>query len=240
VNAELTKIAVNTFVTTKISYANMLADICDRLPGADADVVTRAVGADSRIGVKYLKGAIGYGGPCFPRDNIAFSALARSLGARTELADATDAMNRYQIERVLGAIDARATDAGTVGVLGLSYKPDTAVIEESQGVALVERLLDLGRRVIVFDPLAIPAARAAFRRPVEAAASAADCVQHSSLVVIMTPWPEFGRIPMSAYRRQGTRLSVLDCWRMTPESVRDVADVVYLGQGAVVGAAVRG
>ncbi len=72
VNAELTKISVNTFVTTKISYANMLADICDRLPGADVDVVTNAVGMDSRIGRKYLKGALGYGGPCFPRDNVAF------------------------------------------------------------------------------------------------------------------------------------------------------------------------
>src|SRR5262245_10730941 len=72
VNAEITKLSVNTFVTTKISYANMLADICDRLPGADVDVVTNAVGLDSRIGRKYLKGALGYGGPCFPRDNIAF------------------------------------------------------------------------------------------------------------------------------------------------------------------------
>ncbi len=238
VNAELTKIAVNTFVTTKISYANMLADICDRLPEADVDVVTRAVGADSRIGVKYLKGATGYGGPCFPRDNVAFSALARGLGARTELAEATDSINRYQIERVLGAIDARGVESGPIGVLGLSYKPDTAVVEESHGVALVQRLLDLGRRVIVFDPLAIGAALTVLRRPVEAASSAAECVQRSSLVVVMTPWPDFGRIPVDAYRRQGSRLPVLDCWRMTPESIREVADVVYLGQGAVVGAAV--
>ena len=82
VNAELTKLAINTFVTTKISYANMLADICERLVGADVDVVTRAVGSDSRIGARYMKGAIGYGGPCFPRDNVALSALARSLGAQ--------------------------------------------------------------------------------------------------------------------------------------------------------------
>jgi UDPglucose 6-dehydrogenase len=238
VNAELTKIAVNTFVTTKISYANMLADICDRLPEADVDVVTRAVGADSRIGVKYLKGATGYGGPCFPRDNVAFSALARGLGARSELAEATDAMNRYQIERVLGAIDARVINTGPIGILGLSYKPDTAVVEESQGVTLAARLLDLGRRVIVFDPLAIPAALAVLRHPVEVAASAADCVERSSLVVVMTPWPEFSQVPVEAYRRQGERLPVLDCWRMTPPSAREVADVVYLGQGAIVSATV--
>lgn len=235
VNAELTKISVNTFVTTKISYANMLADICDRLPGADVEVVTRAVGTDTRIGSKYLRGATGYGGPCFPRDNVAFSALARAIGARAELADATDVVNRYQVERVLGAVDARWTDDGPIGVLGLSYKPDTAVVEESQGLALVERLLDLGRRVVAYDPQAIPSAQKALRRPFEAAASAAECVQRSSLVVVMTPWPEFGRIAIEVYRRQAPRLTVIDCWRMTPEAISTVADVVYLGQGAATG-----
>ena len=81
VNAELTKIAVNTYVTMKISYANTLADICERLPGADVEVVTDALGLDTRIGRKYLRGAIAYGGPCFPRDNKAFAVLARDLGA---------------------------------------------------------------------------------------------------------------------------------------------------------------
>ena len=240
VNAELTKIAVNTFVTTKISYANMLADICDRLPGADVEVVTKAVGADSRIGTKYLRGATGYGGPCFPRDNVAFSALARALGTRAVLAEATDTVNRHQVERVLGAVEARLLDAGPVGVLGLSYKPDTAVVEESQGVALVQRLREVGRRVIVYDPVAIPAAQQALRWPVEAASSAHDCVRRSSLVVVMTPWADFGQIPIEAYRRQGPRLTVIDCWRMTPESVAAVADVVYLGQGAALGASVVG
>src|SRR5476649_1255613 len=98
VSAELTKISVNTFVTTKISYANMLADICDRLPGADVDIVSAAVGSDSRIGRKYLRGAVGYGGPCFPRDNIAFGVLAERIGARPDIARATDAINKYQIE----------------------------------------------------------------------------------------------------------------------------------------------
>ena len=232
VNAELTKIAVNTFVTTKISYANMLADVCDRLPGANVDMVTQAVGADSRIGTKYLKGAIGYGGPCFPRDNTAFGVLARSLGARAELAEATDVLNRYQVERVLGAVDARLSDTGAVGVLGLSYKPDTAVVEESQGVALVERLLDRGRRVIAYDPKALPAARMMLRRPFEAAMSAAECVRAASLVVVMTPWPEFGDIPMEAFSRSSSRMTVIDCWRMIPTGVGTVADVVYLGHGA--------
>ena len=92
VNAELTKLSVNTFVTTKISYANMLAEVCETLPTADVDVVTQAIGCDTRIGKKYLRGAMGYGGPCFPRDNVAFSALARTNGAPALLAEATDAL----------------------------------------------------------------------------------------------------------------------------------------------------
>jgi len=231
VNAELTKISVNTFVTTKISYANMLADICDRLPDADVDVVTQAVGTDSRIGKKYLRGAIGYGGPCFPRDNVAFGALARSLGARAELAEATDALNRYQVERVLGAVEARLTGSGPVGVLGLAYKPDTSVVEESQGLALVGRLLDLGRHVVAYDPMALTLARMVLRRPFETVATAADCVRTASLVVVMTPWPEFRDIPEDAFHRTGARMTVIDCWRVIPKSVARFADVVYLGQG---------
>ena len=75
-NAELTKISVNTYVTTKITFANMLAEMCEKLPGGNVDVVTNALGLDSRIGRKYLTGSIGYGGPCFPRDNVALSFMA--------------------------------------------------------------------------------------------------------------------------------------------------------------------
>src|SRR2546430_719705 len=81
INAEITKLAVNTYITTKISYANMLARLCEKLPEADVSVVTYALGLDSRIGSKYLKGAVSYGGPCFPRDNRAFAALAARGGA---------------------------------------------------------------------------------------------------------------------------------------------------------------
>ena len=81
-NAEIAKLALNTYVTTRITYANMLAEICERLPGADVDVVTSAIGLDSRVGTRCLKGATAYGGPCFPRDNLAFAKLARMIGAR--------------------------------------------------------------------------------------------------------------------------------------------------------------
>jgi len=235
VNAELTKIAVNTYVTTKISYANMLADICDRLPGADVDVVTQAVGSDSRVGGRYLRGAIGYGGPCFPRDNIAFASLARSLGARAELAEATDTVNQYQVERVLGAVQARLPDGGTVGILGLAYKPDTSVVEQSQGLMLAARLIEEGHHVVAFDPKALDTAQAAMARPFTSASSAEECVRRASLVVVMTSWPEFRAIPAETFVRS-PRLTVIDCWRLlSQEEISPVADLVHLGRGATDG-----
>jgi len=233
VNAELTKIAVNTYVTTKISYANMLADICDRLPGADVDVVTQAIGCDSRIGAKYLRGAIGYGGPCFPRDNVAFTVLARSIGARAELAEATDTLNEYQVTRVLEAVRAHDPGSGPIGILGLAYKPDTSVIECSQGLAVVRHLLDAGREVIAFDPKALASAHAALGRGFTAAVSAEECIRAASLVVLMTAWPEFRAVPPEAFDRS-PRLTVIDCWRvLSRQEISAFADVVYLGRGAL-------
>jgi UDPglucose 6-dehydrogenase len=138
----------------------MLADICDHLPGADVDVVTGALAMDSRIGGKYLKGALGYGGPCFPRDNVALSQLARTVGARADVAEATDRLNSYQIDRLAAAVRSFIAPNKRVAVLGLSYKSDTAVIEQSQGLALAMRLADEGYEVVVYDPAALPAALA--------------------------------------------------------------------------------
>jgi UDPglucose 6-dehydrogenase len=214
VNAEITKIALNTYVTTKITYANMLSGICERLPGGDVDVVTRTLGLDSRIGRKYLQGGIGYGGPCFPRDNVAFALLAKRAGARADIAEATDRLNRHQIDRLFAAATARLPAGAAVGVLGLSYKPDTAVIDESQGVALVKRLAEAGYRVTAYDPQALPNTRAALGECFVAAESAEACVRAADRVVVTTAWPEFREIPASAFARANARIEVVDCWRI--------------------------
>lgn len=98
--AELTKIAVNTFVTMKITFANMPADLCERIPGGDIGIVTNALGSDSRIRHKYLKGALGYGETCFPRENIALRFIARALASQAELAEITDHINRTLPEKI--------------------------------------------------------------------------------------------------------------------------------------------
>lgn len=237
VNAELTKISVNTYVTTKISYANMLAELCDKLPGADVDVVATAVGSDTRVGSKYIKGAIGYGGPCFPRDNKAFAALGRKLGARCDIAEATDAINDHQIQRLVGAVQAHAAAGSGVAVLGLSYKPDTQVIEESQGIALAEQLSQEGYLVTVFDPLAMAAAETVLGDRVIFASKLEDALRTVATVVVTTPWPQFKSLPFGADRAEGVK-AVVDPWRVVePASLPRGAALVRLGFGTERGEA---
>jgi UDPglucose 6-dehydrogenase len=230
VNAELTKIAVNTYVTMKISYANTLAELCERLPGADVEAVTDALGLDSRIGPKYLRGAIAYGGPCFPRDNKAFGVLARDLGAEPLLADATHSVNAGQNHRLARVVRSRLKAGDAVGILGLAYKPDTGVIDESPGVALARLLGDAGYEVHVYDPVAMDAALHALGGLVHGSASVAELLAQSDLTVIATPWPEFAELPIDAIKREG-RPVVIDCWRMLPdEGYGDAIEIVRLGR----------
>jgi UDPglucose 6-dehydrogenase len=233
VNAELTKLSVNTFVTTKISYANMLAQVCETLPGADVDVVTSAIGCDSRIGKKYLKGALGYGGPCFPRDNVAFSALARANGVPALLAEATDQMNRRQVPRLAELILSRLPEGGTVGILGLSYKPDTEVIEESQGLALAKHLVTAGVKVVVFDPAAMQNARAVLPPQTIFARTTSECAGLADVLVIATPWSEFRNLKPQDLKRSGGQTTIVDCWRTLPSAGWETAPI-RLGAGSTL------
>ncbi|MBN2084358.1 MAG: UDP-glucose/GDP-mannose dehydrogenase family protein [Anaerolineales bacterium] len=227
VNAELSKLAVNTFVTTKITYANMLAQICERLPGGDVDKVTAAIGHDTRIGEKYLKGAIGYGGPCFPRDNLAMGALARSLEAQAALAETTDRQNRAEVIRLADLVNQHAKPGAKVGILGLSYKPDTEVIDESQGILLARQLLDGGRDLLVYDPMAMDAARVVLGEGPQYCGSAEECIRQSDVVVIAVPWKEFFLVPENAFAAR--RIVLIDAWRMAPAGWRSKTRYVPVG-----------
>jgi UDPglucose 6-dehydrogenase len=217
VNAELAKLAVNTFVTAKISFANMLAHLCERLPGGDVDAVTNAVGVDRRIGRAYLTGGLGYGGPCFPRDNAALSSVARRVGVSSALPDAVDAMNRGEVDHLVAAVRAELAPGGCVGILGLSYKPDTEVVDCSPGVELAQRLARDGVRVVVHDPAALGPARRVLGDAVFYAASMQECAARADVLVIATPWPEFARLRAEDFPRptgRPDRVVILDCWRM--------------------------
>jgi UDPglucose 6-dehydrogenase len=229
-NAEITKLAVNTYITTKISYANMIARLCEKLPGADANVVTNALGLDSRIGPRYLKGAVSYGGPCFPRDNRALAALAARVGASSGLAEATDLFNRAQIKSLAEVVKRYQSDDGTIGILGLTYKPDTDVVEESFGLLLAQELAATGNSVIVYDPGADMARALGQSAEIEQARSAEDCISRADVVVLATPWQEFRELPTERWVRASHPRAVIDCWGALG-NLRAVAGVRYVRLG---------
>jgi len=150
VNAEIAKLSLNCYVTMKISYANTLGAICEQFPGGDVDTVTAAIGNDSRIGWKYLKAGVGWGGPCFPRDNRALRAAVKGQYMLLPLPHASVLENDYAYKHISDTVRRWLTPDMTLGVLGLAYKPGTSVTEESQGMALYD---DYINQAIAYDPL---------------------------------------------------------------------------------------
>ena len=233
-NAELTKLALNVFVATKISYANVLARICEQMPGGNVDVVTAAMQMDSRVGRGALRGAIAYGGPFFSRDNQAFASLMRRLGVAPDLLEEMGRFNRGQVPWLADFVHERLIDGGTVGVLGLAYKPDTDMITASPSLYLCRRLAEQGVPVLAHDPVAMKAARKALPPAVAFADSAESCIDRSDLVVLATPWRVYIALPAAAWAREGTPRTVVDCWRSVPH-LTDQLGVRYVPLGASPG-----
>jgi UDPglucose 6-dehydrogenase len=229
INAEITKLAVNTYITTKISYANMLARLCEKLPDADVNVVTDALGLDTRIGAKYLKGAVSYGGPCFPRDNRALAALAARVGASSGLAEATDRFNRAQIKSVAEIVKSHHRGNEPIAILGITYKPNTDVVEEAFGLLLAQELSAAGLPVLAYDPSLETARVQATLQHVRFAKSSEACIAASGVVVLATPWQQFRELAKEKWLHR----TVIDCWRFLPhlENV-DGIRYVRLGSGA--------
>lgn len=231
-NAEVAKLSLNSYVTMKISFANMLADVCERIPGGNVDVVTNALGKDSRIGEKYLKGALGYGGPCFPRDNKALSFLAKELGVSVPLAEVVDLYNRELAQNTAAKIQCFLQSEMTIAVLGLAYKPLSNVIEESQGIALARCLSSRVRKVVVFDPLANENAAAVFSGVnIEVSESLPQCLACAQVVIIATPDPVFKGLKAADILGDKDHVVVLDCWRILAHELRGNDRIRYLSLG---------
>jgi UDPglucose 6-dehydrogenase len=230
VNAELSKIGVNTYVTMKITYANMLARICEKMPGADVHVVTHAVGQDTRIGTKYMKGAVAFGGPCFPRDNVAFAKAAEAVGATAPLAEITHEFNLAQTSLLAETVAEHVEAGQTVTVLGLAYKPDTPVVEESASLYLIRELVRQGYIVVAYDPMAIDNARQKLEDiRVEYADTLDKAVGASDLIIIATPWEEFKQLG-SAKLTDGVK--IIDGWNVLDEATFEPdAQLIRLGVG---------
>jgi len=205
INAELAKIAINCFLTTKISFANTLGQLCEILPNADANTVTSILGLDHRISPGFLKAGLGYGGPCFPRDNKAFSFLAKQLDCQSWLAEATDKVNALQVHRVVEKVKSMLESKGTVVVLGLSYKPNTEIVEASQSLEIAKNLSHLGYEVKVYDPQAMNEAKPILGDSVVYCNSLQQCVENADLCIIATPWKEFEHLEVG--------VPVINCWK---------------------------
>jgi len=150
-SAEICKIAINCFITTKISYCNMVGDIADRTPGAEKNEILQAVGADSRIGTKCLRPGYGFGGPCFPRDNRALGGYAKSIGIDPKIPIATDEYNDYHTQIMIKSKLAEGKDEYTFS--DVAYKPQCPVpiIEESQKLAVAAGIAKAGKKVTIED-----------------------------------------------------------------------------------------
>jgi len=230
-NAELAKIAVNSFVTMKISFANLMAELCEKLPGGDVDVVSDALGMDRRIGRKYLTGGLGFGGPCFPRDNVALEFMGRMLGLDARLLRANHEYNRELAPRISKKILTLLPAGSTVAVLGLAYKPHTPVVEESPGVAICRALADGGFRVIGHDPLAVGEAGGILRYHAVLTSDLSEALESADAVVVTTPDPAYLQIQPSELPRRDKPLMILDPWRCLPPTLREHPQVRYIPLG---------
>ncbi len=212
VEAEIAKIASNTHETMRVSFANMLLSICAEVPGANVDRITEAL--SHRMGKRFFKGALPYGGPCWPRDNQALSAFMDMIGAPSALPRTVDTANADHGRYVLRKILALAPPGAKVGIIGLAYKPGTQHIDCSYSIDLVRWLRSEHRSVNVWDPEAMDLSRQELGSAATFCKSAEECLSSSDVVVVALPLAALRTIDWS----KGKSATVLDCWRALPSA----------------------
>jgi UDPglucose 6-dehydrogenase len=209
ISAELTKISVNSYITMKISFTNQLRMIAEQFPKADINMMLEAIGTDTRIGHKYLRSGLSFGGPCFPRDNRLVAYAAREVGLEAPLAEASDRTNELTKLNLLAKVRGLIPTGGTVLVLGVSYKPDTYITEESAGLHLAQNLKRHGYRVLVHDFAATPTNSPALHEfEIVTDLNGLEKRQNIDLGVICCPWPQYRtlKLPESA--------KILPTWKL--------------------------
>src|SRR5271156_4344779 len=202
-SAELIKHASNAFLAMKISFINAVASVCESV-GANVQQVCQGIGTDSRIGPRFLSPGIGYGGSCFPKDLMAFRAVARECGYEFRLLDEVIRINEDQRHRFLRKVhNALWTLRGKrLGVLGLAFKGGTDDIRESPAVLLVQTLLQEGCQIAAYDPAAQERARELLNSSVEYASDAYEAARGADALLILTEWDEFASLDLDRLREQ--------------------------------------
>ena len=227
-SAEITKISLNAYITMKISFANTLANLCYQVPKSNIDDITTALGADRRVGSRFLKGGAPFGGPCFPRDSRAFSEFARSKQVISYLAEATDQVNKSHSDFILDVISRNMGMGDAVGVLGLSYKHGTPVIEESFSLTLIHALLKSKHSVYVYDKFAMDNARGIFQNTIHYSENIEKCLLKCQMIIITTSDNEFQVLPELLAKSKGK--TIIDIWRIFEEDSFD--GHTYIGIGS--------
>lgn len=194
--AEMIKYAANAFLATKVSFINEVANLCE-VTGADVYHVARAMGLDGRIGKKFLHPGPGYGGSCFPKDTRALSRMAHERGYSFRILDAVINVNDEQKKRMISKIIEKVGDlrGKTIGILGLSFKPNTNDIRESSSIVIIQGLLDRGAKVKAFDPAAMEETKAVFPE-IEYGRDAYDVAKGVDALVLVTEWNQFRRLDL--------------------------------------------
>jgi UDPglucose 6-dehydrogenase len=209
ISAELTKISVNSYITMKISFTNQLRMIADQFPKADINMILDAIGTDTRIGHKYLLPGLSFGGPCFPRDNRLLAYAARQVGMEAPLAEASDRTNELTKLNLLEKVKGLTSAGETVLVLGVSYKPDTYITEESAGLHLAQNLKRHGYRVLVHDFAAKPLnSPALYEFEILDELGGLEQRTDISLAVICCPWPQYRAVKLPPTAK------VLPTWKL--------------------------
>jgi len=194
--AEMIKYAANTFLATKVTFINEIANLCEMV-GADVHHVAKAMGLDGRIGKKFLHPGPGFGGSCFPKDTRALSKIARESGYVFKILESVIEVNEEQKQRMVIKIKEKVGNlkGKTIGILGLSFKPNTNDIRESSSIAIIQGLLVMGAKVKAFDPAAMEEAKAIFPG-LEYGKDAYDVARGADALVLVTEWNQFRRLDL--------------------------------------------
>ena len=208
-SAEMTKYAANAMLATRISFMNDIANLCD-LVGANVDMVRKGIGADTRIGSKFLYPGCGYGGSCFPKDVKALARTAREYGYTMGVIEAVEAVNERQKEIVVKKLqDKLGTLRGkTIALWGLAFKPETDDMREAPALVVIEKLLEAGASVKVYDPVAMDECRRRIGDRVVYCKDMYDVVIDADALAVLTEWKEF-RIPSWSVIKRVMKQSVL-------------------------------
>jgi len=208
--AEMIKYANNSFLATKISFINQIANICQSIQGTDVDDVAKAIGIDPRIGNQFLKAGPGYGGSCLPKDLQALIAFSAKSAQTPTLLKAVQKTNSEQIENLISFMKKilSTLKGKRITILGLSFKEDSDDIRDSVSINLIRRLLKYKTKIIVHDPMAIKNTKAIIGDKISYAKSISEALKKSECVVIMTPWKQYTKLNNKDLQLMKTKIIV--------------------------------